>query len=251
MTCSHDSSSVIDFHLLGQVDYDRCLQLQRRLVYEAQTTRVRRIVVLLAEHPELITVGRSGSRAHIRWTNEELRGERLTVRWVGRGGGCILHAPGQLAIQPIIPLDSFSWDPPLFLERLSQAVQTALASIQVSTSRRPGSYGIWGRSGLLAAAGVSIRQGVSCHGIFLNVHPALGRFRFVDAIPPDKIPVGEKTTMSSLLAERRQPARMPAVRAALIESLSAAFDCERHNLHTGHPWLPKVAAQREVFSRAS
>ena len=75
----------------GCVDWADCQRLQRRLVYEAGSGDDGRIVTLLCEHPPLISVGRRGSRGHIRCTNEQLRHQRLEVRWVNRGGGCVLH----------------------------------------------------------------------------------------------------------------------------------------------------------------
>ena len=60
--------------------------------------------LILCEHPPLITVGRQGSRGHIRFDTEELFVRGWPVRWVNRGGGCLLHLPGQLAIYPILPL---------------------------------------------------------------------------------------------------------------------------------------------------
>jgi len=52
-------------------------------------------------------------------------------------------------------------------------------------------------------------------------------------------PFGGKRTMGCLVAERRRPARMSEVRAALVESLADAFDRKRYHLHTGHPFLRK------------
>ena len=51
------------FHLLGCVDFEDCLSLQRRLAYDALTRGDGRIVVLICEHPPLVTIGRAGSRA--------------------------------------------------------------------------------------------------------------------------------------------------------------------------------------------
>src|SRR5690606_1375683 len=65
-----------DLHLLGEVDFDAALALQRRLVFEAGERHAPRISVLLCEHPELITVGRDGSRGDIRLSPDELRERR-------------------------------------------------------------------------------------------------------------------------------------------------------------------------------
>src|SRR5437868_10535762 len=99
----------VHIHLLGVVDFEDCLSLQRRLAYDAISRGDGRIVVLLCKHPPLITVGRRGSRADVKFTAAELAHRQLEVRYVSRGGGAILHAPGQLAIYPIIPLAHHGW----------------------------------------------------------------------------------------------------------------------------------------------
>ena len=53
---------VAEFRLLGRVPFEALLALQSRLVYEAGGLDQPRIVVLLCEHPDLITVGRAGSQ---------------------------------------------------------------------------------------------------------------------------------------------------------------------------------------------
>ena len=50
-----DASFAVQFHLLGSVDYATCQWLQRRLVYEVGGYADGRIVVLLCEHPPLIS----------------------------------------------------------------------------------------------------------------------------------------------------------------------------------------------------
>ena len=166
-----EASFAVQFHLLGSVDYEDCQWLQRRLVYEVGGHDDGRIIVLLCEHPPLISVGRRGSRGHIRWTNEQLRRRRLDVRWVNRGGGCVLHAPGQLAIYPIVPLAWHGWTVGEYLRRLQQAVLQTLDEFRIRAETYAPWAGVWGRSGQLAACGVAVRDWITCHGAFLNVNP--------------------------------------------------------------------------------
>src|SRR3954454_12447761 len=86
----------LEVYLLGLVDFEEVQQLQRRLVYDLGERGGGSL--LLCEHPPTISVGRSGSRAHIVPDDEELRAMGIKVHWVNRGGGCILHLPGQLAV---------------------------------------------------------------------------------------------------------------------------------------------------------
>src|SRR5690348_8506148 len=95
----------VEAHLLGTVSFEDCLALQQRLVYETSGRSDRQITLLVCEHPLKITVGRLGSRSHIHLSRHELVSRQIDVRWVNRGGGCLVHAPGQLAIYPIVPLD--------------------------------------------------------------------------------------------------------------------------------------------------
>jgi lipoyl(octanoyl) transferase len=249
-----------DFHLLGTVALEDCLALQRRLVYEAGGMRDGRITVLLCEHPEIITVGRSGSRGDIRLSPEDLRERRLEVRWVGRGGGCIVHSPGQLAVYPIAPLEEFGWTVGEYLRRLHQGLSDGLAELGVSVRSRPGRFGVWGRTGQLAAVGAAVQFGIAWQGAFANVNPESRAVRFVETNParinshndsPDTA-MQDKPEMSSLLAERGRPASMPRVRTALIGALSAAWGCERYHVFTGHPLVNSLSTSHcESTARAS
>ena len=48
----------------------------------------------------------------------ELAARCWPVRWVNRGGGCVLHLPGQLAIYPILALDRLGLGLQAFLDHL-------------------------------------------------------------------------------------------------------------------------------------
>src|ERR1700722_1496711 len=90
-------------YLLGQVDFERTLALQRVLVNQAaQDPETAALIV--CEHAPLISIGRQGSPADVQFSSEELQARRWRMRWVNRGGGCWLHLPGQVAVYPILPL---------------------------------------------------------------------------------------------------------------------------------------------------
>jgi lipoyl(octanoyl) transferase len=221
------------FHLLGSVDYEDCLCVQRRLAYDALTRADGRIAVLVCEHPPLVTIGRGGSRAHVRLSGEELASRQVAIRYVGRGGGAVLHGPGQIAVYPIVPLDWHRWSVGHYLRRLQTALQDTLSDLRIVTHPAATSHSLCGRQGVLAVCGVAVRNNVTSHGAYLNVNPDMR-----DQIRIDLV-AGQK--MSSILSERPLPVRMQSVRAALVARLAAALGCERHHLHTGHPLLADLA----------
>ena len=143
-------SAAIQTHLLGLIDHARCLALQRRLVDEIGGRNDGQIALLLCEHPNLITVGRAGSAADLSLESDLLRSHRLESRWVGRGGGCVVHTPGQLAIYPIVPLEWHQFSVGEYLDRLQSGILNALDEIGIRGQLRPGRHGVWGRTGQLA-----------------------------------------------------------------------------------------------------
>ncbi|MGE3779938.1 MAG: hypothetical protein AB7F89_22305, partial [Pirellulaceae bacterium] len=200
-----------------------------------------RMAFICCEHEELITVGRDGSRAHLRYESEPTDRQPLRVQWVSRGGGCIHHGPGQLAIYPIVPLRCTGWSVGDYLRRFQAGLQGALNRLHYHTAVPSAGFGIWGHSGLLAAIGVAVRQETTVHGGFLNVNPVSQLARYVEtvAMPPHPGDSPVRRPMSSLLAERRVPITMNAVRAALIEGLSEVFQCGQVHIHAAHPMFPR------------
>lgn len=252
------------FHLLGQVEYEDCVTAQKRLAYDAVTRGDGRLSVLLCEHPALITVGRRGSRDQLHLTGAELSERELTVRYVARGGGCLLHAPGQLAIYVITQLSWHGWSVGDYMRRLQTGLRAALLELGFATSPLAGRFGLWGQSGLLAALGVAVKFGVTSHGAFINVNPDMRSIQRVETLPAKEFTalvagtaenplagakqIPRRPIHSSLLSETSQPVKMTGVRAAVVKHLAAAFDCVDQHLHTGHPLLSEIPG---TFARES
>ena len=231
--------SKMAFYMLGRVELNRFLRLQRQLV-EIQSYASDRIQVLLCEHDPVISVGRRGSHAHIRLSSNHRNTDGLKSVWVSRGGGCILHRPGQLAVYPLIPMNSYQLSAGKVLKLVRQAVMGALEELSYTPLSSELDFNIWGRTGLLAVTAMAIQRGVSCFGTYLNVEPEMRDYGYVDSainIPTDQ----SRATMSSLLAERRQVVRMAEVRAAMVQSFADVFECRDYHVHTGHPELRKLS----------
>ncbi len=233
---SCQNSALLEAYLLGQIELERCVTLQRKLVAEAASWGEGRISVLLCEHPQMITVGRSGSPAHVQYDSGPIRSGNIEVRWVKRGGGCLVHGPGQLAVYPIVPLADRRWTVGQYVARFETAIGRALEALKIRSEIRPSGRGLWGRTGQLVAFGISVSNWVAFHGAHINVCPSLGISRLVDCDPMGDWRVG------TLVAERGQPVKMTGVRAEVVRQLADVFECDRFHLHTGHPWLRRPQA---------
>jgi len=235
---SGTSSPALAAHLLGQTDFGRCLALQQRLVGRVAARADGQICLLLCEHRDIVTVGRGGSPENVQFDSRLIRSGQLEVRWVKRGGGCLVHTPGQLAVYPILPLRWHGFSVGEYLDRFQAGILKTLEELGIPGVCRPDRHGIWGRTGQLAAFGIAVRDWVAYHGAFINVTPSMGLFRLVESDPQ------AGTRMSSLVAERQQPVRMTRVRAEVVRRLADAFGCDRYHLYTGHPLRCEAAAPR-------
>jgi len=238
-------SPALAAYLLGPVDFELCLALQQRLVYEAGGRNDGQITLLLCEHMPTITVGRHGSRLDIRFSPRTLASEGLNVRWVNRGGGAVVHAQGQLAVYPIVPLAWHGWSVGDYLERVQRGVTAALAELGFQGQSHDGRWGLWGRTGQIVSLGVAVKNWVTYYGAYVNVSPAR---RLLSAVSGDAT---RSAAMSSLAIERQQPVKMTRVREGLVRHLATAFACTRYHLHTGHALLAPPHLRNVTTARAS
>jgi lipoyl(octanoyl) transferase len=236
------ADTALQVYLLGRVEYEAALALQRLLVYQVTGDRTS-AALLLCEHPPLITVGRHGSRAHIQFEPEELQALRWPVRWVNRGGGCLLHLPGQLAVYPILPLDRLGLGLQGYLDRLQDVLIALLDDFSIRAETRPGRPGVWAGGRPIAAVGVAVRHWVTYYGAVLNVNPDLVPFRRVRCLGPGEEP------MTSLERERRGPLRPALVRERLLEHFRDRFPFTRTALFSDHPALRRPAPSDAVANR--
>lgn len=236
--------ATLEVFLLGQVDLRECLALQKRIIDQTHARADGRITLLVCEHPTVISIGRGGSVSDIQVRGAQLAGRSIDVFRVSRGGGAVLHLPGQLAVYPIVPLDWHAWSVGEFMDRFQGGLLQALRDIDIVGQTRSDRHGIWGASGQLVNFGVAVRDWISHFGAQINVAPTLHLTRYLVTDPVEQTPSG------SLSEEQGRAVRMPRVRTRVIRALADSFGCARHFPYTGHPLLPGIARQMRVAARA-
>lgn len=235
--------------LAGPIGIDASLALAERLAWDVSEPEGRPPTLVLAELEPGITIGRGGSRADVDLTDDELRARGLGVRFVGRGGGAVLHAPGQVSVSLFARLDDLGLgrhDAGTFLERFEHALEGAVRAVRCGAARDSSLPGISGRTGLLAAVGIAVRRGVVWHGGFVNVHPDLGPFHRVRTLPVAA--PGVRRTMGSIEADVQRPVRLQDVRSALVQHVVDAFAFPRAHIQAGFPApIERFATRRQEF----
>lgn len=226
-TAQEATDRALQVYLLGSVDFEAMLRFQRRLHFEVCDQRIAAALVV-CEHPPTISVGRLGSHAHI---HGDLEAPAYPLHWVNRGGGCILHMPGQLAVYPILPLDRLGLDVAGYLQLLGQACLALISDFSLRTVPHADATGVWVGDRLLAVLGVAVRDWVSSFGAYINIQPDMDAYRLVQTVPANR------DAMTSLECERRGPVRPALVRQRLVEHFQMAFGFARVALFSDHPAL--------------
>jgi lipoyl(octanoyl) transferase len=219
--------TLLRVYLLGKVEFEAALRLQRRLRDQAEVER--RAALVLCEHPPLITVGRQGSSAHLLFDLDDLRVRRWPVRWVNRGGGCVLHLPGQVVLYAVVPLRPLGLGVQDHLDRLHRVLVAALDDFRVHGEVRPDRAGVRVGHRPVAQVGVAVRDWITYFGAVLNVEPDLTPFRQV------RSGVDGDGPMTSLARERGGPVRMALVRQRLVEHFAAAYGCDPSSIFFSDP----------------
>jgi lipoyl(octanoyl) transferase len=198
---------------LGLVVYGAAWELQRRVAAARKAGAVPDIL-LLCEHPHVITLGRSGKISNLRAPNEMLRRMGVSFFETNRGGDITYHGPGQLVGYPILNLAEIRRDVGWYVRSLEEAMIRATAEFGVVSRRVPGRTGVWvgvpvgptiddrkevKEEEKLAAIGVHLSRWVTSHGFAYNVSTEL---RYFDLIVPCGIAGKRATSLEKLLGRR-------------------------------------------------
>jgi len=181
---------VLEVIQAGRVPYDEALSWQRGLAQDRIAGRLAHDVLLLLEHPPVITLGRSSHAENVLAPDAE----GVEVFEIERGGDVTYHGPGQLVGYPILDLKQHRQDLHWYLRTLEQALIDALARLGIPAERNPGYTGVWTSAGKrkIASIGVHVKQWVTWHGFALNVTTDLSGF---DRIVPCGISGVEMTSI--------------------------------------------------------
>lgn len=163
-------SGRLDVIRAGVVPYGEALEWQRALARQRIAGELRHDVLLLLEHPPVVTLGRNARPAHV------LRPDGVELFEIERGGDVTFHGPGQLVGYPILDLTRHKPDLHWYLRTLEQALIAALGELGIAAERNPGYTGVWTRQRKIASIGVHVRQWVTWHGFALNVTTDLSQF---------------------------------------------------------------------------
>ena len=119
---------------LGLIGYAEAYALQKRIV-AARKAEAIEDVLLLCEHPHVITQGRNGKREHLLVGEHVLRQKGVEFYETSRGGDITYHGPGQIVGYPILNLGEIRRDVVWYVRMLEEAMIRATAEFGITAGR--------------------------------------------------------------------------------------------------------------------
>jgi lipoyl(octanoyl) transferase len=243
---------------LGRIGYTEAWALQKRIVAARKADAIAD-VLLVCEHPHVITLGRNGKRENLLASEHVLRQKGVELHASDRGGDITYHGPGQIVGYPILNLSAIRRDVVWYVRMLEEAMIRATAEFGIVAEREPGKTGVWvralkaekdptegaqssqreersldssavedslgmttlaGSSEKLAAIGVHISRWITSHGFAYNVSTDL---RYFDLIVPCGIAERKATSLEKLLG---RSVEVSEVRPRIARHLGEVFGLE-------------------------
>jgi lipoyl(octanoyl) transferase len=225
--------TMIQYLYLGRVGYDEGLRLQAEMAELRSQGRVENVLLLL-EHPPVLTLGRNADRAHVLASEEALARRGVTVHEINRGGDVTYHGPGQLVGYPIFDLRSLRnpqgrrMGPVEFVRGMEEALIRLCGVFGVRAGRIAGLTGVWcpgpadgclleqssgmGSQRKIGAIGIHVARGITSHGFAFNVTTDLRDFALI-------VPCGiTDHAVTSLERELDRPGDLPGLEAVAQEA---------------------------------
>jgi lipoate-protein ligase B len=198
---------------LGAVPYLEAFELQRRLRDRRAAGELTDMLLVL-EHPPVYTKGKRSEPADLPMGEDWYSARGIEVCETDRGGRVTYHGPGQLVAYPIMAVDRVAD----FVHAMEEAIVAALADEDVAAEARDTPFtGVWVGDRKIGSIGVRVREGVSMHGLAVNVDNDLEPFEWI-------VPCGiDHVSVTSVSRETGRAKSLPCFRKRMAYRFAEAF----------------------------
>ncbi len=216
---------------LGLLEYNRALDLQFQIVQSKIDRTILKDRILFVEHPSVFTLGKRGGKENLGVSKKFLALRNIDLIKTNRGGNITYHGPGQAVMYPIIDLERNRIGVKDFVHGLEEIMKQTARDFNIDADRNPKNHGIWVGNSKIGSVGISIKRGISFHGLALNVNPDLEPFSWINPCGLTNISITslekeiknqEKGMLST--SENNHDLSMKQIKNAFIEYFSSEFN---------------------------
>ena len=198
---------------LGPIRYAEAFELQRMLRDRRAAGELPDLLLVL-EHPPVYTRGKRTEAGDLPMDEAWYAERGIEIEASDRGGRVTYHGPGQLVAYPIMAVERVAD----FVHTMESAIVAALADEGVASEPRAVPFtGVWVGDSKIASIGVRVREGVSMHGLAVNVDNDLEPFDWI-------VPCGiDHVQVTSVARETGRSPSLPCFRKRMAYRFSEAF----------------------------
>ncbi|OFZ32007.1 MAG: lipoyl(octanoyl) transferase [Bdellovibrionales bacterium RIFCSPHIGHO2_01_FULL_40_29] len=160
---------------LGLMDYMKALNVQMDLGNLARDRN--QISVVGLQHPAVITLGHRADEMTEILMSQNTR--NIPIVRSTRGGLATIHSEGQLVIYPIMNLRFLKLGVRDYVFLLLTTTQNLLEKYKIHSRIDLNGAGLYTEKGKIAFCGIHIREGITTHGVSLNIRNDLSLFQMI------------------------------------------------------------------------
>ena len=169
----------LNIRWLGKLPYGEAYILQKGLHSATSQESSPFDYLLLLEHNNVVTIGRSGDINNLLVSKNILNENNIEFFETDRGGDITFHGDGQLIGYPIIRLDDPKKVVP-FVRKIENVIIDSLAELSIDAFSKIDDTGVWTKEGKIASIGIKVSKWTTLHGFSLNISENTKGFDFIN-----------------------------------------------------------------------
>ena len=169
----------LNIRWLGKLPYGEAYILQKGLHSATSQESSPFDYLLLLEHNNVVTIGRSGDINNLLVSKNILNENNIEFFETDRGGDITFHGDGQLIGYPIIRLDDPKKVVP-FVRKIENVIIDSLAELSIEAFSKTDDTGVWTKEGKIASIGIKVSKWTTLHGFSLNISENTNGFDFIN-----------------------------------------------------------------------
>ena len=169
----------LNIRWLGKLPYSEAYDLQLGLHRSVSQEDSKDDYLLLLEHNNVITSGRSSKENNLLVSKAQLHELGIEYFETDRGGDITYHGDGQLIGYPIIRLSDPKKVIP-FVRNLENVIIDSLRKFEIDSFTKEDDTGVWTAKGKIASVGIKVSKWTTYHGFSLNIFDSLYGYQLIN-----------------------------------------------------------------------
>ncbi|MEO0096721.1 MAG: lipoyl(octanoyl) transferase LipB [candidate division WOR-3 bacterium] len=201
---------------LDKKNFKETYQLQKFYIEKRKNNEIDDLLILV-EHPPVITLGRNGKIENLLISKEKLKELNIEFYQIERGGDITIHNYGQLVGYFIFYLKNGFWDMKIFIDKIEDLIIQLLKSFNINAEKKEKLIGVFVKDKKICSIGMAIDKNITFHGFALNVNNDLSYFQLIN-------PCGIKDLkMTSIKEELKKEITIEEVKKELAKIFKNGF----------------------------